>query len=342
MAVRPKAQVLTDGQSQQFAIVDDAGSPAGGAVTWTITPATAGSINPGGLYTAPAAVDKESAVIVTGTPAQDGTPQTATVRLLPSESMFVPRLTPSKVSLGEKEQQQFTVSVPGDETNNVRWQITPKLGSIDNNGLYTAPISTKAADREVQVIAISALDAKKLGTATVQLVSKFPWGVASLLMLYLVAIYSLVSFLAALWPPPNVDKIVAYLPWGKVSLAREVDLIWLVLITGALGSFVYSARSFVDFVGNRSLRVSWGAWYLLYPFIGSALALIFYLAVRGGFLTTNANSSDINVFGLVAISGMVGMFSKQATKKLGEVFSTLFKSEEDDKKLKDKVNHGQT
>jgi len=123
----------------------------------------------------------------------------------------------------------------------------------------------------------------------------------------------------------------------KSKISREVDLLWLVLVSGALGSFVYTARSFVDFVGNKTIRGSWAAWYLMYPFIGAALALIFYLAVRGGFLTATTSSADINLFGLVAISGLVGMFSKQATSKLGEVFKTMFKTDKEDE-LKDKLD----
>jgi hypothetical protein len=130
-------------------------------------------------------------------------------------------------------------------------------------------------------------------------------------------------------PPVHVRYI------GDIS--REIDLLWLVLITGALGSFVYSARSFVDFVGNKAIRGSWSAWYLMYPLIGSALALIFYLVIRGGFLTASTTGASVNIYGLVAISGMVGMFSKQATNKLDELFSTLFKSEKDDQDLKDKL-----
>ena len=126
-----------------------------------------------------------------------------------------------------------------------------------------------------------------------------------------------------------------WVPGEMVS--RDVNLIWLVLVTGALGSFVYSARSFVSFVGNRTLRRSWCSWYLLYPPIGSALALIFYLVIRGGFLTATTNGSGVNLYGLVAISGLVGMFSKQATTKLDELFTTMFKTEKEDKGLKDKL-----
>jgi ABC-type multidrug transport system fused ATPase/permease subunit len=121
-------------------------------------------------------------------------------------------------------------------------------------------------------------------------------------------------------------------------MSREVNLLLLVLVMGALGSFVYSARSFVDFVGNRSLRASWSAWYLMYPLIGSALALVFYLAIRGGFLTPASKGAEVNVYGLMAISGLVGMFSKQATTKLAELFTTLFKTDKDDTKLKDKLS----
>lgn len=42
---------------------------------------------------------------------------------------------------------------------------------------------------------------------------------------------------------------------------------------------------------------------------------------------SNAKASELNPFGLVSVAAMVGMFSKPATIKLGEVFDTLFKSE---------------
>ena len=117
----------------------------------------------------------------------------------------------------------------------------------------------------------------------------------------------------------------------------ERQLLWLVLVTGALGSFVYSARSFVDFVGNRALRSSWTVWYLLYPLIGAALALIFFIAIRGGLINPAAQGADINPYGLIAMSGLVGMFSKQATAKLGELFWNIFKTDRNDQDLKDKM-----
>jgi len=112
---------------------------------------------------------------------------------------------------------------------------------------------------------------------------------------------------------------------------RELDLLGLVLLAGALGSFLHVAQSFSEYVGNRTIKASWAWWYSLGPFIGAGLALVFYAAIRGGFMAittgSNAKVSELNPFGVVSVAAMVGMFSKAATVKLGEVFDTLFKSD---------------
>jgi hypothetical protein len=122
---------------------------------------------------------------------------------------------------------------------------------------------------------------------------------------------------------------------GRVS--RDVDLMLLVLLAGALGAWIHVGRSYVDFVGNRVFRLSWIPWYLLHPLLGSGLALIFYLSVRGGFFTTNTKANEVNPYGITAIAGLVGLFSKQATNKLAELFDTLFKTDKG-KELKDKLD----
>ena len=109
---------------------------------------------------------------------------------------------------------------------------------------------------------------------------------------------------------------------------REIDLLCLVLLAGALGSFLHMAQSFSDFAGNRRLKASWVWWYCFLPFVGGGLALVFYAALRGGLMTVGSTptvkSADLNPYGLVAAAAFAGMFSKAATKKLGEVFDTVF------------------
>jgi len=124
-------------------------------------------------------------------------------------------------------------------------------------------------------------------------------------------------------------------PNVKTKLARhinrELDLLWLVLLGGALGSFLHTAQSYSDYVGYGKLKSNWAWWYAFRPFIGAGLALVFYAAARGGFMAiatgSTAKASELNPFGVVSIAALVGMFSKAATTKLGDVFDTLFKSD---------------
>ncbi len=131
----------------------------------------------------------------------------------------------------------------------------------------------------------------------------------------------------------------------KFQPTLEVRLLLLVLLAGAIGSYVHASSSFVDYLGNRTLISSWVWWYLLRPFIGMMLALLFYFVFRGGFITAGVNqggeaaASFINPFGIAAMAGLVGMFSKVAADKLNEVFLTLFapKAGQGDAKRGDKL-----
>lgn len=118
----------------------------------------------------------------------------------------------------------------------------------------------------------------------------------------------------------------------KFDVSVEARYLLLVMASGILGSFVHAATSFADFVGNRRIQRSWLWWYALRPFIGFSLALIFYVAIRAGFFSTDADAEDLNVYGVAAIGAMTGMFSKQATDKLREMFDTLFRTAGDERR----------
>ena len=157
------------------------------------------------------------------------------------------------------------------------------------------------------------------------------WG-TGLLGAYLIALSVLLAYLLyEVWPRGDDEEITLFFE-ASFTVSTEIRRILLVMVVGALGSFVHAATSFVDFVGNRSIFRSWGWWYLLRPFIGLSLATIFYFAIRGGLFSADADADDVNPFGVAAMAGLVGMFSKQATDKLREVFDTLFRTEGDDKR----------
>jgi hypothetical protein len=113
----------------------------------------------------------------------------------------------------------------------------------------------------------------------------------------------------------------------ELGFPFETRLLIIVSLAAALGAFVHVATSFSDYLGAGTYDARWLWYYVLRIPVGVSLANVFYFAIRGGILTTTSPSTtDVNPFGLAAIAGLVGLFSKQASDKLQEVFETLFKT----------------
>lgn len=169
----------------------------------------------------------------------------------------------------------------------------------------------------------------------------------NIVLLYLVVVaVGLMYFLVRLWPEPgesagtwNKQVVVFWSSSPIEDVSDDVRLLLLVIVAGGLGSFIHAATSFVDYVGNRNFVRSWALWYVMRPLIGAALALVLYVAVRGGLLTASAGGDSVSPFGVTALAFLAGMFSKQATDKLSELFTTLFKTSDDgDAVRKDKLH----
>lgn len=149
---------------------------------------------------------------------------------------------------------------------------------------------------------------------------------------YLVLLnFLLIYLLFRLWPGkvPIVDdplRVIIIPNLLVFNVWAEARYLAIVAVVGALGSYIHLATSFADFLGNRTFVASWKWWYGLRPFIGSALALIVYFAARGGLIAGAAGAKELSPYGIAALAGLTGLFSKQATDKLSEVFETLFKS----------------
>jgi hypothetical protein len=111
---------------------------------------------------------------------------------------------------------------------------------------------------------------------------------------------------------------------GQRIIWNETRLLLLVILAGALGSLIHVTRSFYWYIGQRNLRRSWLAMYVLLPWSGALLALVFYVVVRGGFFSPRASAIDTSPFGFCALAALVGMFSEPAVLKLREVAATLF------------------
>jgi len=118
-------------------------------------------------------------------------------------------------------------------------------------------------------------------------------------------------------------------PGADGNAPDEAQLLLLVVLAAALGSYVHATTSFVTFTGNRRFVDSWAWWYVLRPPIGISLALVFYLVIRGGLLLFSDQSHvDMgDLYALTGIAGLVGLCSKQASDKLRELFDVLFRTQ---------------
>lgn len=99
-------------------------------------------------------------------------------------------------------------------------------------------------------------------------------------------------------------------------------VIWLMILAGALGAIMHALRSFCCYVGNRQLLWSWIPTYVFLPFIGAGTSTVFYIVIRGGLMSSAPGSE--NVFGLMAIGTLVGLFSQLALPTLEKLARIIF------------------
>jgi cytoskeletal protein RodZ len=123
---------------------------------------------------------------------------------------------------------------------------------------------------------------------------------------------------------PDPENISFFGGRFNANIYLETRLLLLVMLAGSLGSLMHSLRSLYWYTGNRMMVWSWVGFYLLLPFTGAMLAVIFYFVVRGGFFSPQASFDNTSPFGFAALSALVGLFSPQATLKLKEVAETIF------------------
>jgi len=158
--------------------------------------------------------------------------------------------------------------------------------------------------------------------------------------------YLLIATWPVLVPDPAIpgagvtaSKVYTFKPFrlfgmGPFNWAPDLRMLLTVLLAGTVGSLVHTLTSFGDYVGNRRLSVSWMWWFVLRTPIGIALALVSYLILRGGLIAPTLQAAKdgdlqgatvlLNPYGIAAFAALAGMFSRQATDKLREVFETLF------------------
>jgi len=179
------------------------------------------------------------------------------------------------------------------------------------------------------------------------------WGAVLIIIFTLLP----VIFIVAIWPdrlPAIGEKVAMIYQWGWFNVRLDEQLtttgpyislnsliFLLVALAGFLGSMIHIATSFTNFVGAEQFKRSWIPWYFVKPFTATGVALILYFVLRAGLLNLG-DSNQVNLYGLVTLSALAGLFTDKATIKLEEVFTVIFKPKDarPDKLEKDKVNVG--
>jgi len=125
-----------------------------------------------------------------------------------------------------------------------------------------------------------------------------------------------------LWSPMGLGFGGWHMMWG------EQRLLFIVMLCGFLGSLIYSLRSLFWYTGNRQLVWSWIPMTTLVPIVGSMVAVVFYLVLRGGLFSPTTTVSDTSPFGFAAMSALVGMFINETVLKLKSIFETIMTKKE--------------
>jgi hypothetical protein len=153
VALSPATATRTAGQALALTpTVVNGGNPVNGpaVINWSISPNGVGTVRnspgvnpntflpaPGGTYFAPGVITSPQTVTITATSGYDNTKAaSAKVTLVPSVAVSV---SPLSSTLYVSRSQQFAAMVNYSSNATVTWSISPRVGTIDATGLYTAP-----------------------------------------------------------------------------------------------------------------------------------------------------------------------------------------------------------
>jgi hypothetical protein len=108
-------------------------------------------------------------------------------------------------------------------------------------------------------------------------------------------------------------------------ISLNMILLILVAAAGFMGNMIHIASSFTSYVGAGRFRKSWILWYYVKPFTAAGLATIIYFVLRAGFLNYSDNANNLNLYGMLSLATLTGLFTDLATQKLQEIFEVIFK-----------------
>ena len=119
----------------------------------------------------------------------------------------------------------------------------------------------------------------------------------------------------------EADRLVGQ--YTYVCAAPEGSILfWMIVMAGALGGCIHALRSLWWYTGDGSLKWKWMLMYFCLPFTGAAMAMLFGFLIVAGVIE-NTSGRNTSLF-IIAIAGLVGMFTQQAALKLTDIANAVF------------------
>ncbi len=208
VTVAPSSASVPLGEPQTFtATVSNAASTA---VNWSVNGipggnTTVGTVDAGGVYTAPANLPAPASVSVQATSAADSSKTSASMVTITSDISISVSPVAMPVELGATQPFTATVNSAGNPNRSVTWMLSGSgctgaaCGTVDSSGTYTAP-QISISPPVVSLTAISVADSSRSGAATLTLTSSFSLAVAGPSTL---TTGSNATYAATLTPTPN-------------------------------------------------------------------------------------------------------------------------------------------
>lgn len=109
-------------------------------------------------------------------------------------------------------------------------------------------------------------------------------------------------------------------------LSGDGFLFLLVLFAGMIGATVRSLAYLGYFVSEGRFSITYVWYYFFQPFFGAALALIFYVVLRGGFGSGTIGKNNLYAFAAVAF--LSGLFTENVMAKLKLIAESILVSTE--------------
>jgi hypothetical protein len=135
----------------------------------------------------------------------------------------------------------------------------------------------------------------------------------------------LVFFIIDFWPVKNAANT-----WSNTTmimgfqLSFHLRMLLLVLLAGALGSYIHVATSFSYHIARRDYEPHWYWWYWMRLPVGATLALVFIMIIEGGLFVVSTSYSDSTPITTIGVAALIGLFSRHALEKLRDIFDVVF------------------